>query len=71
MAVIVNDDVPIEQALRMLWRESNREGVPAVSRDLRYFVPESEKAHALKREYKKRKRRRRTQARRNRQKHAA
>jgi len=28
MSVIVHDDMPIDQALRMLWREAIRENIP-------------------------------------------
>jgi len=59
MPVIVNDDMPIDQALRMLWREANRENIPNVLLETRYRVKSSAKRHEVKKEYEKRKRRRR------------
>ena len=64
MAVIVNDDMPIEIALKMLWRESNREGIPDKLKSLRYFVPQTAKKHAVTKIYAKMKRRRRSASRR-------
>jgi ribosomal protein S21 len=64
MAVIVNDDMPVEIALKMLWRESNREGIPDKLKELRYYVPKTAKKHAVTKIYAKMKRRRRSAARR-------
>lgn len=64
MAVIVHDDMPIEQALNLLWRESNRENIPDVLRERRYRVKPSHKNHEIRKEYKKRKKRRRAAKRR-------
>ncbi len=68
MAVIVNDDMPIEQALKMLWREANREGIPDKLKEIRYFVPNTAKVHEHRKIYEKMKRRRRSAARRMRNK---
>lgn len=70
MAVIVNDDMPIEVALKMLWRESNREGIPEKLKEIRYFVPKTAYKHAFTKVYAKMKRRRRAAARRLRGKKA-
>jgi ribosomal protein S21 len=64
MAVIVNDDMPIEQALKMLWREANREGIPDTLKEIRYYVPQTAKKHAVTKIYAKMKRRRRAASRR-------
>lgn len=69
MAVIVNNKMPIELALRLLWRESNREGIPDKLRDLRFYVSPSEKKHEKVAQIKKRWRRSRSAARRYRSKH--
>lgn len=58
MAVIVHDEMPIDQALRMLWREANREGVIETLKDRRYYVKNTSKVHAVKRLHAKTKRRR-------------
>lgn len=68
MAVIVNDDMPIEQALKMLWREANREGIPDKLKENRYYVPQSAKRHEKRKVWAKMKRRRRSAARRMRDK---
>ena len=68
MAVIVNDEMPIELALKMLWREANREGVPEKLRELRYYKSNSEKRHERVVVWKKRWRRARRAARRARSK---
>ncbi len=58
MSVIVHDDMPIDQALRMLWREANREGVIEKSKELRYRIKPTTKVHAIRRAAKKTKVRR-------------
>jgi ribosomal protein S21 len=58
MAVIVNDDMAIDQALRMLWRESNREGVIEKLKENRYYIKPTSKVHAVRRALKKTKTRR-------------
>lgn len=68
MSVVVHDDMPIDLALRLLWREATREGVLEKREELRYFVPKNAKKHAIKKVYAKMKRRRRSAARRNRNK---
>lgn len=64
MSVIVNDKMPIELALRLLWREATREGIIKTLQEKRYHVKPSAKKHAVKKEFAKRKRRRRAAARR-------
>lgn len=58
MSVIVNDGMPIDQALRMLWREANREGVIAKLKELRYYHKPSVARHEKRRVWAKTKRRR-------------
>ncbi|MBL8014802.1 MAG: 30S ribosomal protein S21 [Candidatus Doudnabacteria bacterium] len=58
MAVIVHDDMPVDQALRMLWREANREGVIEKLKEIRYYVKPTSIKHTVKRAYAKTKRRR-------------
>ncbi len=58
MAVIVHDDMPIDQALRMLWREANREGIIETLKNRRYHVKKSAIEHEKKRVWAKTKRRR-------------
>jgi ribosomal protein S21 len=64
MPVIVNDDVPIDQALKMLWREANRENIPNVLLENRYRVKPTTVKHEFKKQWEKMKRRRRTAKRR-------
>jgi ribosomal protein S21 len=58
MAVIVNDNMSIDQALRMLWREANREDIINTLKDLRYFIKRTFKLHEKKRAWQKTKSRR-------------
>jgi len=60
MAVIVHDDMPIDQALKLLWREANREDIPGVLLKTRYRIPETIKSHEFKKQWAKMKRRRRS-----------
>ncbi|HEX9804582.1 MAG TPA: bS21 family ribosomal protein [Candidatus Dojkabacteria bacterium] len=64
MPVIVNDDMPIDQALKMLWREANRENIPNVLMEKRYRIKPTTKKHESKKVWEKMKRRRRTAKRR-------
>ena len=64
MSVIVYDDVPIDQALRMLWREAIREKIPETYEKLRYRIKPTQARHAVKKVYEKQKRRRRAATRR-------
>lgn len=66
MSVIVNDKMPIDLALRLLWRESTREGIISTLQANRYYVPASQKRHVVKKAVAKGKRRRRAAARRER-----
>ncbi|MCA9383683.1 ribosomal protein S21/MRP21 [Candidatus Dojkabacteria bacterium] len=59
MAVIVHDDMPIDQALKMLWREANRENIPNVLMEKRYRVKPASKRHEINKVWAKMKRRRR------------
>lgn len=58
MAVIVHDDMSIDLALRMLWREANREGIIETLKDNRYYNKPSVANHDQKKIYAKQKRRR-------------
>lgn len=66
MSVIVNDDMQIDLALRLLWREAMREGVIQKLHEERYYVPASVKNHEKKRLWKKTKKRSRAAARKRR-----
>lgn len=59
MAVIVHDDMPIDQALKMLWREANRENIPAELLKNRYRIKETATRHEFKKYWTKNKKRRR------------
>ncbi|MBW7953254.1 MAG: bS21 family ribosomal protein [Candidatus Dojkabacteria bacterium] len=63
MAVIVHDDMPIDQALKMLWREANRENIPTELLKNRYRVKPAETRHEFNKFWSKTKRRRRSAAR--------
>ncbi len=58
MSVIVTDDMPIDQALKMLWREANRENIPNQLQKNRYYVKKTEEKHAVSKLFEKTKRRR-------------
>lgn len=64
MSVVVHDDMPIELALRLLWREATREGIMEKLEANRYYVPQTLKTHAAKKVWAKTKRRRRSARRR-------
>jgi ribosomal protein S21 len=64
MSVVVHDDMPIELALRLLWREATREGIMEKLEEKRYYVPKTNKVHAVKKIWAKTKRRRRSARRR-------
>ncbi len=68
MSVVVHQDKPLDLALRLLWREANREGVLQVREARRYYVPKSVIRHQKKKVYAKMKKRRRRLARRLRSK---
>lgn len=59
MAVIVHDNMSIELAMKMLWREANRENVPFEILKNRYRIKETAKRHEKRKIYAKMKRRRR------------
>lgn len=58
MAVIVHNDLPIEQALKFLWRESNRELIPDTKKNGRYYVKQTAINHEAKKIWAKTKKRR-------------
>lgn len=60
MAVIVHDDMPIDQALRLLWREANREDIPNILLKTRYRIPQAFTNHEFSKQWEKMKRRRRS-----------
>ena len=60
MAVIVHDDMPIDQALKLLWREANRENIPSTLMEIRYRIPTTFKNHEFRKQWEKMKRRRRS-----------
>lgn len=60
MAVIIHDDMPIDQALKMLWREANRENIPSVLNEGRYRIKPAAKRHEFRKVWAKMKRRRRS-----------
>jgi len=64
MSVIVNEKMPIDLALRLLWREAIRENIIPKLQENRYYISPSQKRHDKKKVYKKMKRRRRAAARR-------
>lgn len=70
MSVIVNDKMPIDLALRLLWREATREGIIKKLQEKRYFVPKTTKRHQTRKVYIKMKKRRRSAARRSQNKGA-
>ncbi len=57
MSVVVHDDMPIDLALRLLWREATREGVLEKRESLRYYVAKAQKKHEKKKVWEKMKRR--------------
>jgi ribosomal protein S21 len=68
MSVIVTDDMPIDQALKMLWREANRENIPNQLQKNRYYVKKTEEKHAVSKLFEKTKRRRSAASRKRRSK---
>lgn len=68
MSVIVTDDMPIDQALKMLWREANRENIPMELQKNRYHVKPTQLRHEERKIWEKTKRRRRSATRERRSK---
>lgn len=66
MSVVVHDGMSIDLALRLLWREANREGVLEKLEEIRYYVPKTNHVHAKRKVYAKMKKRRRAAARKSR-----
>lgn len=60
MAVIVHDGMPIDQALKMLWREANREDIPDVLKKSRYRIKQAAVNHEKRKVWAKMKRRSRS-----------
>lgn len=63
MAVIVNSNMSIDQALRLLWREVKREGVIETLKDRRYYIKPTTIAHDKRKVWAKTKKRRAAQKR--------
>lgn len=59
MSVVVHDDMPIDLALRLLWREATREGVIEKLEERRYYVPQTTVRHQKTKVWAKTKKRRR------------
>lgn len=68
MSVIVHDDMPVDLALKMLWREANREKLYDVVQKNRYRVKPASERHEFRKQWAKMKRRRGTAKRRLRRK---
>ncbi len=64
MSVAVHDDMSIDLALRLLWREATREGVMEKLEARRYYVPKTKLVHEKRKIWEKTKRRSRSAARR-------
>jgi ribosomal protein S21 len=60
MSVIVSDGMSIDQALKLLWREANRENVPATLRSRQYRITKAEENHEKRKIHSKTKRKRRS-----------
>jgi ribosomal protein S21 len=60
--------MPLDQALKMLWREAMREKLPDVVLKNRYRIKPTEKRHEVRKKWAKMKRRRRSAKRRDRKK---
>jgi ribosomal protein S21 len=45
MSVIVHDQMSVEQALKMLWREANRENIPNEILKNRYRIKPTSEVH--------------------------
>jgi ribosomal protein S21 len=68
MSVVVHDDMPIDLALRLMWREATRERVLEKREANRYFVPATTQRHLKRKIWAKTKKRRRAAARKQRNK---
>jgi ribosomal protein S21 len=60
MSVIVHDDMPVDQALKMLWREANRENIPTELLKNRYRIKQTAVNHEFRKYWAKIKKRRRS-----------
>ncbi len=59
MSVVVHDEMAIDLALRLLWREATREGIMEKLEELRYYVPKTTTTHLKRKVWAKTKKRRR------------
>lgn len=59
MSVVVHDEMSIDLALRLLWREATREGVMEKLEERRYYVPATFTKHLKRKVWAKTKKRRR------------
>ncbi len=64
MSVIVHDQMSVDQALKMLWREANRENIPNEILKNRYRIKATAEVHEKRKVWAKMKRRRRAAKRR-------
>lgn len=64
MSVIVNSNMPLDLALRLLWREAMREGVITKLQETRYHQKPSKARHDRRKKFRKMKKRRRAAKRR-------
>lgn len=58
MSVVVHD-AQIDLALRLLWREANKEGIIEKLEELKFYVPKTKKVHEIRKKFAKTKKRRR------------
>ena len=59
MSVVVHDEMSLDLALRLLWREATREGVMEKLEEKRYFIPKTFTKHQKTKIWAKTKKRRR------------
>jgi ribosomal protein S21 len=60
MSVIVTDGMSIDHALKLLWREANRENIPNEIQKQQFRVKQTDINHEQKKVWEKQKRRRRS-----------
>jgi len=63
MSVVVHDDMPVDKALKLLWREANRENIPKTLIKNRYRTKQADENHEQRKVWAKMKRRRRAETR--------
>ena len=59
MSVVVHDEMSIDLALRLLWREATREGILEKLEEKRYYTPKTALVHQKRKVWAKTKKRRR------------